>query len=48
MKNLSWKEKRYIKGLNLNPRNWSVLMKTSDMWLLLQNETKKTREVPAP
>lgn len=47
-KRLTRKEKEYVKSFRLNPENWLISKKTTDMWLIVHRETGTARELPSP
>lgn len=47
-KRLKLKERKHLQDLGINPDNYLLVKKTTDVWLLVSRTSKKTREVPAP
>lgn len=47
-KRLTKKEKIHISTYKLNPENWLMVKKMSDMWIIVNKISNKTRQIPAP
>lgn len=41
-------EKQYLQSINLNPENWLMSKRKSDIWLLVHRLTGQVKEIPAP
>ena len=47
-KRLNRRDKAHLEAYKLNPDNWLLAKRCSDMWLLVNKISGKTREIPAP
>lgn len=47
-KNLTRNESKHVKSCNLNPDNWLLSKKLLDNWLIVNRQSGRTREIPAP